>query len=42
MPAISLEGIGKKYRVASSKSLRLREVLSFGKKRPRTSGLCRT
>ncbi|CAN5799142.1 ABC transporter ATP-binding protein [soil metagenome] len=32
-PAISLKGIGKKYRIASSKSLRLREVLSFGKKR---------
>jgi ABC-type polysaccharide/polyol phosphate transport system ATPase subunit len=31
-PAISLKGIGKKYRIASSKSLRLREVLSFGKK----------
>jgi ABC-type polysaccharide/polyol phosphate transport system ATPase subunit len=31
--AISLEGIGKKYRIASSKSLRLREALSFGKKR---------
>ena len=31
-PAISLRGIGKKYRIASSKSLRLREVLSFGKK----------
>jgi ABC-type polysaccharide/polyol phosphate transport system ATPase subunit len=33
MPAISLRGIGKKYRIASSKSLRLREVLSFGRKR---------
>ena len=32
-PAISLRGIGKKYRIASSKSLRLRELLSFGKKR---------
>jgi ABC-2 type transport system ATP-binding protein len=32
MPAISLKGIGKKYRIASSKSLRLREVLSFGRK----------
>jgi ABC-type polysaccharide/polyol phosphate transport system ATPase subunit len=32
-PAISLEGIGKKYRIASSKSLRLREMLSPGKKR---------
>jgi ABC-type polysaccharide/polyol phosphate transport system ATPase subunit len=32
-PAISLRGIGKKYRIASSKSLRLREVMSFGKKR---------
>jgi ABC-type polysaccharide/polyol phosphate transport system ATPase subunit len=32
MPAISLKGIGKKYRIASSKSLRLREILSFGKK----------
>ncbi len=32
MPAISLRGIGKKYRIASSKSLRLREILSFGKK----------
>jgi ABC-type polysaccharide/polyol phosphate transport system ATPase subunit len=32
-PAISLEGIGKKYRIASSKSLRLREIASFGKKR---------
>ena len=31
-PAITLKGIGKKYRIASSKSLRLREVLSFGKK----------
>jgi ABC-type polysaccharide/polyol phosphate transport system ATPase subunit len=31
-PAISLKGIGKKYRIASSKSLRLREILSFGKK----------
>ena len=31
--AISLRGIGKKYRIASSKSLRLREILSFGKKR---------
>lgn len=32
-PAISLRGIGKKYRIASNKSLHLREVLSFGKKR---------
>jgi ABC-type polysaccharide/polyol phosphate transport system ATPase subunit len=32
-PAISLRGVGKKYRIASSKSLRLREILSFGKKR---------
>ncbi len=32
MNAISLKGIGKKYRISSSKSLRLREVLSFGKK----------
>jgi ABC-2 type transport system ATP-binding protein len=32
-PAISLRGIGKKYRIASSKSLRLREILSPGKKR---------
>jgi ABC-type polysaccharide/polyol phosphate transport system ATPase subunit len=32
-PAISLKGIGKKYRIASSKSLHLREVFSFGKKR---------
>ncbi len=32
MPAISLKGIGKKYRIASNRSLRLREVLSFGKK----------
>ena len=31
-PAISLKGIGKKYRIASSNSLRLREILSFGKK----------
>ena len=31
-PAISLKGIGKKYRIASSKSLRLREILSFGRK----------
>jgi ABC-type polysaccharide/polyol phosphate transport system ATPase subunit len=31
-PAISLKGIGKRYRIASSKSLRLREVLSFGTK----------
>ncbi|CAA9421460.1 Teichoic acid export ATP-binding protein TagH [uncultured Rubrobacteraceae bacterium] len=31
-PAISLRGIGKKYRIASSKSLRLREILSFGRK----------
>jgi ABC-type polysaccharide/polyol phosphate transport system ATPase subunit len=31
-PAISLKGIGKKYRIASSKSLHLRELLSFGKK----------
>jgi ABC-type polysaccharide/polyol phosphate transport system ATPase subunit len=31
-PAISLRGIGKKYRIASSKSLRLKEVLSFGSK----------
>jgi ABC-type polysaccharide/polyol phosphate transport system ATPase subunit len=31
-PAISLKGIGKKYRITSSKSLRLREILSFGKK----------
>ncbi len=32
-PAISLKGIGKKYRIASSKSLRLREMLSPSKKR---------
>jgi ABC-type polysaccharide/polyol phosphate transport system ATPase subunit len=32
-PAITLKGIGKKYRIASSKSLRLREILSPGKKR---------
>jgi ABC-type polysaccharide/polyol phosphate transport system ATPase subunit len=31
-PTISLKGIGKKYRITSSKSLRLREILSFGKK----------
>jgi ABC-type polysaccharide/polyol phosphate transport system ATPase subunit len=31
-PAISLRGIGKKYKIASSKSLRLREILSFGRK----------
>jgi ABC-2 type transport system ATP-binding protein len=33
MPAISLKGVGKKYRITSSKSLRLREILSFGKKK---------
>jgi ABC-2 type transport system ATP-binding protein len=32
MPAIYLKGIGKKYRIASSRSLRVRELLSFGKK----------
>ena len=31
-PAISLKGIGKKYRIAASKSLHLREILSFGRK----------
>jgi ABC-2 type transport system ATP-binding protein len=29
--AVSLKGIGKKYRVSPSRSLRLKEVLSFGK-----------
>ena len=32
MPAISLRGIGKKYRISSNKALRLREILSLGKK----------
>ena len=30
-PAVSLKGIGKKYRISPSRSLRLREILSFGK-----------
>ena len=32
-PAISLEGIGKKYRLSPTRSLRLREALGFGKVR---------
>ena len=31
MPAISLRGIGKKYRISPSRSSRLGEILSFGK-----------
>jgi len=31
MPAVSLEGIGKKYRISSSRSSLLKEALSFGK-----------
>jgi ABC-type polysaccharide/polyol phosphate transport system ATPase subunit len=31
MPAISLKGIGKKYRMSARRSLQLKEVLSFGK-----------
>ena len=30
-PAISLRGIGKKYRISPSRSSRLGEILSFGK-----------
>ncbi|HSL00818.1 MAG TPA: ABC transporter ATP-binding protein [Rubrobacteraceae bacterium] len=33
--AISLKGIGKKYRIYSSQSLRLKEILSFGRKERR-------
>jgi ABC-type polysaccharide/polyol phosphate transport system ATPase subunit len=31
MPAVSLEGIGKKYRISASRSSLLKETLSFGK-----------
>ena len=31
MPAVSLEGVGKKYRVFASRQERLKELLSFGR-----------